>query len=479
MKRILRIASRDFVAVISTKGFIIGLLIMPAMMVLMVILGPRLFDDASFQVEGEFALVDPTGSIAPELHAALDPDAIARRRLEEFQRELEQAPEVVQDLAGIAVNQSMDDVLGPAPNIRLIEWPGDVDIEVEKEWLNEESEGLRHTALIVIHDNTVRLRTGESTFGTYDLYVPPGLDDRVLDFIYSNVREAIVNARVSAQALDRDTIDSIVRVPRQRSITVSEGQERQTVDEFSFVLPMAFMMLMFMGVMVGGQSMLTSTIEEKSSRVVMGVMVGGQSMLTSTIEEKSSRVVEVLLSAVSPIELMAGKLLGNMAVSMVAMGFYALMGLALLSSFSLFGLLDPWLILYLIIFFVIGFLVMGSLMMAVGAAVNEMSEAQSLMMPLMLVMIVPMILWQELSRSPNSMLAVVVSFLLPINSFGMLIRMASSQPPPLWQVWLSIGIGAASVLGTLWVAAKIFRIGLLMYGKPPNFKTLIRWVRAA
>ena len=456
MKRILRIASRDFVAVISTKGFIIGLLIMPAMMVLMVILGPRLFDDASFQVEGEFALVDPTGSIAPELHAALDPDAIARRRLEEFQRELEQAPEVVQDLAGIAVNQSMDDVLGPAPNIRLIEWPGDVDIEVEKEWLNEESEGLRHTALIVIHDNAVRLRTGESTFGTYDLYVPPGLDDRVLDFIYSNVREAIVNARVSAQALDRDTIDSIVRVPRQRSITVSEGQERQTVDEFSFVLPMAFMMLMF-----------------------MGVMVGGQSMLTSTIEEKSSRVVEVLLSAISPIELMAGKLLGNMAVSMVAMGFYALMGLALLSSFSLFGLLDPWLILYLIIFFVIGFLVMGSLMMAVGAAVNEMSEAQSLMMPLMLVMIVPMILWQALSRSPNSMLAVVVSFLLPINSFGMLIRMASSQPPPLWQVWLSIGIGAASVLGTLWVAAKIFRIGLLMYGKPPNFKTLIRWVRAA
>ena len=207
MKRILRIASRDFVAVISIKGFIIGLLIMPAMMVLMVILGPRLFDDASFQVEGEFALVDPTGSIAPELHAALDPDAIARRRLEEFQRELEQAPEVVQDLAGIAVNQSMDDVLGPAPNIRLIERPVDVNIEVEKEWLNEESEGLRHTALIVIHDNAVRPRTGESTFGTYDPYVPPGLDDRVLDFIYSNVREAIVNARVSAQALDRDTID--------------------------------------------------------------------------------------------------------------------------------------------------------------------------------------------------------------------------------------------------------------------------------
>ena len=456
MKRILRIASRDFVAVISTKGFIIGLLVMPAIMVLMVTLGPRLFDDTGFQVEGEFALVDPTGSVATELQAALDPDAIARRRLEEFQRGLEQAPEAVRGLAEIAVTQSMEEVLGPAPNVRLIERPADVDIEVEKQWLNEESEGLRHTALILIHDNAVRPSTGESTFGAYDLYIPPGLDDRVLDFIYSNIREAIVNARVSAQALDRDTIDSIVRVPRQRSVTVSEGQERQTVDEFSFILPMAFMMLMF-----------------------MGVMVGGQSMLTSTIEEKSSRVVEVLLSAVSPMELMAGKLLGSMGVSMVAMGLYVLMGLALLSSFSLFGLLDPWLILYLVIFFVIGFFVMGSLMMAVGAAVNEMSEAQSLMMPLMLVMIVPMILWPAISRNPNSMLAIAVSFVPPINSFGMLIRMASSQPPPLWQVWLSIGIGAASVFGALWVAAKIFRIGLLMYAKPPDLKTLIRWVRAA
>ena len=456
MKRILTIASRDFVAVISTKGFIVGLLVMPAIMVLMVTLGPRLFDDTNFQIEGEFALIDPTGSVATELQAALDPDAIAERRLAEFRRELEQAPDAVQGLAEMAVTQSMDEVLGPAPNVRLIERPADVDIEVEKQWLSEESEGLRHVALIAIHDNAVRPAAGESTFGTYDLYIPPGLDDRVGDFINSTIREAIVNARVSAQALDRETIDSIVRVPRQRSITVTEGQERQTVDEFSFVLPMAFMMLMF-----------------------MGVMVGGQSMLTSTIEEKSSRVVEVLLSAVSPMELMAGKLLGSISVSMVAMGFYLLMGLTLLSSFSLFGLLDPWLILYLLIFFVIGFFVMGSLMMAVGAAVNEMSEAQSLMMPLMLVMIVPMVLWPAISRNPNSMLAIAVSFVPPINPFGMLIRMASSQPPPLWQVWLSIGIGAASVFGALWVAAKIFRIGLLMYGKPPDLKTLIRWVRAA
>jgi ABC-2 type transport system permease protein len=72
-----------------------------------------------------------------------------------------------------------------------------------------------------------------------------------------------------------------------------------------------------------------------------------------------------------------------------------------------------------------------------------------------------------------------MSFLPPVNTFAMLLRMASSVPPPLWQVWLSIAIGVASVFCALWVAAKVFRIGLLMYGKPPNFATLIRWIRAA
>jgi ABC-2 type transport system permease protein len=456
MNRIFRIALRDFVAVVSTKGFIIGLLIMPAIMAVVITLGPRIFNDTDFLIEGELALVDPTGSVGPELRIALDPEVIAERRRVQFERGLEQAPEAIQGLAQMAVSQSMDDVLGPAPRVSLIDRPPDADVEVEKEWLNEESDLARHTALIVIHDNAVQPIPGETTLGTYDLYVAPGLDDRVLDFIFNSVREAIITARVSAEGLDRETIETINRVPRSISVTVSQGEDQETARGFSAMLPFAFMFLMF-----------------------MGVMTGGQTMLTSTIEEKSSRVVEVLLSAVSPMELMAGKLLGGIAVSMVAMALYLLMGLAALSSFSLFGLLDPWLIVYLVIFFVIGFFVMGSLMMAVGASVNEMSEAQSLMMPIMLMMMVPMLLWLPISRSPNSVLALVASFVPPVNSFGMLIRMSSSQPPPLWQVWLSIGIGAVSVVGTLWIAAKIFKIGLLMYGKPPNIKTLIRWVRAA
>jgi ABC-2 type transport system permease protein len=142
-------------------------------------------------------------------------------------------------------------------------------------------------------------------------------------------------------------------------------------------------------------------------------------------------------------------------------------------------MLDLSLIFYLLIFFIIAYFVMGSLMMAVGAAVNDMKEAQSLMAPLTILFVIPWILWMPISMNPSSALSVVLSFLPPLNTFAMLLRMASNTPPPGWQVWLSIAIGIASVLGSVWFAAKVFRIGLLMHGKPPNFATLIRWVRAA
>jgi ABC-2 type transport system permease protein len=206
-------------------------------------------------------------------------------------------------------------------------------------------------------------------------------------------------------------------------------------------------------------------------------MTSGQSLLTTTVEEKASRVVEVLLSAVSPMELMTGKILGQMAVGFVVLALYAGLGLAALFSFAMLGLLDPWLILFLLVFFVLAYFTLASFMAAVGAAVNEMREAQALMTPVMLVIMVPWILWLPISRDPNSLLAIVLSFIPPVGNFVMLLRMTSTAPPPGWQVGLSILVSAAGAVAAVWFASKIFRIGLLMFGKPPSFGTLIRWVR--
>ena len=160
-------------------------------------------------------------------------------------------------------------------------------------------------------------------------------------------------------------------------------------------------------------------------------MTGGQALLTSTVEEKSSRVIEIILSAVSPMELLAGKLLGQMAVSLLALGFYIALGMALLVSFALFSLFNPWLLVYLVIFFVIAYLVVGAMMLTVGAVVNDMREAQSMMMPIMLLIMTPWIFWLPISREPNSTFSTVISFIPPVNTFTMLLRMTSSAPPPL------------------------------------------------
>jgi ABC-2 type transport system permease protein len=211
----------------------------------------------------------------------------------------------------------------------------------------------------------------------------------------------------------------------------------------------------------------------------VAVVLCGQTLMTSLIEEKSSRVVEVLLSAVSPLELMWGKLLGQLAVGLLVMAVYIGLGVLLLLQFALFGLLDPLLIVYLVVFFLLSYLVFGALMMAVGAAVNQQADAQSLMGPIMLLLVLPYALSPVIGRNPDAPFSVVLSLVPPVNSFVMMVRLASDSPPPLWQVLLSVGIGIAGAAVAVWFAAKVFRIGLLMHGKPPNFATLLRWARQA
>jgi ABC-2 type transport system permease protein len=94
-----------------------------------------------------------------------------------------------------------------------------------------------------------------------------------------------------------------------------------------------------------------------------------------------------------------------------------------------------------------------------------------------MLLIIPFALLPTIERAPDSLLSVAMSFIPPMNSIAMLARLGSATPPPLWQVLVSILAGLAVASVTVWFAAKVFRIGLLMHGKPPNLQTLIRWLR--
>jgi ABC-2 type transport system permease protein len=445
MIKIWRIAVREFVATVFTRAFIIGLLIFPMMIGLFILIGPRLFADRAYNVEGELAVVDPTGQVVGELEAALASNAGPAGIGEALKRA--GAPPAA---------ASMVQQFATLPKLTLVERPAGVDLEQEKAWLRAKDAKPAHLALAVIHPDAVTPRPGEVKLGSYDLYVPPKQDQRVEIAVQQALRQALIAARVRARDLDRATIDALVNVPRVSSVTVSEDAERGTVGAFGVVVPLAFMFLLFMGVLGSG---------------------GG--LLTTTVEEKSSRVIEVLLSAVSPMQLMAGKLVGHMGISLLMMSVYILLGLAGLSAFALFGLLDVSLIGYLFLFYLIGFFTIGSLMMAAGAAVNDMREAQSLMMPLTMILSSIWFVWFPVSRDPNSTLALVLTYVPLVGPFVTLLRIASTSPPPAWQIWLSVAAGCGGVVAAVWFSSKVFKIGLLMFGKPPNLATLIRWVRAS
>jgi ABC-type Na+ efflux pump permease subunit len=454
LRKIRLVAKRDFVATVATKGFVFGLLIVPAMFAVIAVVGPRIVNARSPQVVGDVVLIDPTGRVAPELRETLTPAAIEARRTAEARRVVRQTAPGLED-AG-ATQAAIQRAVGQVPLLTLHERPGDADVPREKEWLTDDSAAPPHLALVVVHQDAVERQEAAGEYGTYDLYASRGLSEATESALHESLREALVNARLQASRLDQSAVSAIMRVPRPRSTVVSIAGEQQMQRGLTRVLPLILGVLMF-----------------------MGIMMGGQGLMTSTVEEKSTRVVEVLLASVSPFELMAGKLLAQLGVGLIAIGVYVALGFLALFQFAMFGLVEPTLVLYLIVFYMISYLVFGALMMAIGSAVNQMNEAQSLFGPVMIVLMVPYLLSPIIGRAPNSTFSTAMSFIPPFNTFVMMSRLASDSPPPAWQVWLTVLVGCAAALAAVWFAAKVFRIGLLMHGKPPNFATLIRWARAA
>ena len=375
---------------------------------------------------------------------------MAERRDASFARATESGPMAGASGTSGAAQRA---ILGDVPSLEIVE-SSPAELAEEKGRLTRDAD-VRQIAVLVVHPNAVA-PDGRGVFGAYDLFVRRNLDNRIQNEIRNAAAEAIVDARVRAAGFDRQRIEALTKVARPSSVTVTSAGESGTRPDFAGLLPMGFTLLL-----------------------MISVMSSGQYLLTTTIEEKSSRTMEVILSAVSPLELLTGKILAQMAVGLTILVTYLSMGILGLVSMAMFGLIDPSLLIFLFIFFLITYVIMGSLMAAIGSAVNELREAQSLMTPITLLMMVPWLFWFPISREPNSTFATIVSFIPPMNAFAMLLRLTSTSPPPMWQVWLSIAVGIVAAGGALWFASRIFKIGLLMHGRPPNFATLLKWARQA
>lgn len=199
-------------------------------------------------------------------------------------------------------------------------------------------------------------------------------------------------------------------------------------------------------------------------------------LLTTTIEEKSNKVMEVLLAATSPMELLAGKIFGYALVSTVMLVMYGGLGIAGLAAGTMLDIVPIEHLVYFLLCFVMAYFMVASMMAAVGSAVSDLREAQSLVGPVMMLLIIPLVLWAPIIENPNGLLATIMSFVPPASPFVLILRLtAATEPIPLWQTLLALTWGFACAYGMVWIAARIFRVGVLMQGKPPTPRELLRW----
>ena len=215
------------------------------------------------------------------------------------------------------------------------------------------------------------------------------------------------------------------------------------------------------------------------------VLMTASSLLTNTVEEKSNKLVEVLLSSISPLEMLSGKIIGTAATGLTLVGAWMLCFVVTLSlvpqpasgGFNLAAVAgDPFFLASFAVYYLLGYLFYAAILVALGSMCDSMKDAQGLMSPVMMLMFLPLAAMVPVARDPNGTLARVISWFPPFTPFVMMNRAAG--PPALWEYVGTTALLVLSVVAAFWMSAKVFRIGILMTGKPPKLREIMRWLRA-
>jgi ABC-2 type transport system permease protein len=219
----------------------------------------------------------------------------------------------------------------------------------------------------------------------------------------------------------------------------------------------------------------------------MGIMITGQLIATEITTEKSSRVMEILVTSVAPLTQMFGKIFGMLLVGLLQIGIYAAVVVInvllphnkeMLKQFDLdLSSLDPMLLVYAVIFYLTGYFLYATLYAAVGSLVSRTEELGQAVMPLTMLSLAAFYIGIFGIQQPQAAFVEIMSFIPFFTPFVMVMRIGLADPA-LWEVLLSLGILVATIFALGWLSAKIYRTGVLMYGKRPSIRELRKAMKA-
>lgn len=272
------------------------------------------------------------------------------------------------------------------------------------------------------------------------------------------ISEAVVARRMAQAGLDANRVNDLSREVSLDTI----NREGQREEGQTFFLTFGLIMAIY-----------------------VSILVYGITVMRGVIEEKQWRIIEVLLSSVKPVQLMIGKLVGIGLVGLTQFAVWALTGslVTALGSMPLLKLTNtpipnfsPMLMFFFVLYFVLGYFLYATLYAIVGAIVSNEEDGQQMQIPVTMTIMIPIMLSVLVMQDPNSTTSTVLSF-VPFFSPILMFMRISFQTPPAWQILLSIVLMLVTISAMIWLAAKIYRVGVLMYGKRPSLPEVARWLK--
>jgi len=428
------VAISEFTTLVRSKAFIVGLLMMPVFSG--VAIGVQKFTkDATDIKDRRFAVVDRTGVLYAPLKAAAD-EWNAAARAGSPQTAPFYLPSEVKPPESKYDEQDDPALAALSDRVRTDDLYAFVEIPAN--------------ALDPASREPVRY------FSNHPAYRP------LPNWISGTINREVVNRRFRDAALDRALVS---RLTKRLDMSELGLLQRDTTGAIKAAPPIDKVRTIAIPV---GMMMI----------LLFSVMSGAPQLLNSVIEEKMSRISEVLIGSVTPFELMMGKLTGSVAVSLLLAGVYIVSGLSVARYFGYGDVVRGSDVAWLLLFLLMASFMFGSVFITIGAACSDLKDAQGMMPPAMLVLMLPWLTWFAVLNAPDSPMSIGLSLFPTATPFLMLLRMMLPPGPPLWQVALSVVVTTIASVAAVYAAGKVFRTGLLMQGKAATFAELWRWVRA-
>lgn len=411
--KVFNVAKWEFLEKIKTKAFVISLILTPAIIIGFTVV-PTLLSNQEQKAPKVVGLLDPSGTYFSQLN-----DELEKYRLPNKQ-----------------------------PNYILINlWEGTNLTETQakdsadKDVISGKVEGY----LLVKHGGTdsVNIEYRSKSVGNFT-------DMQKLEDAFNNVR---IERKLHAENVDPTLMSYISNKVQIKPIKIEESGKESSADFLStFFSSFIFVMLLF-----------------------MMIIYSGQMLVRSLVEEKTSRLIEILISSCTPEELLAGKIAGLSTLGLFQMIIWALIAIALLGA-ALIPISTFQNVPLMIVFFVLGFVFYSALFVGIGSISTTEQEAQQITSYLSMLLILPVVLISAAIQNPHSIMMKVLTYIPFTLPTTMLIRLNLSELPPV-VITATILIMVISIIVLVKVTSKIFRIGILSYGKRPSMAELRQWIK--